>query len=446
MIPLLPREVVRSIVLHTLSPPPLPRSSVEPVFLQPRTPLETRTLASLVLAFGKRHSQWINEVLWQEITLHSGKMVDKLIRTLETALNKFKLSRLVKVIHFAPQQYPLSPTPTLTPLQQSKRSFTSTENTPIGVSPSQLSKLAPLLREVETLSIRASAPQAWFLNGEICDALRPLLNRYGFRNLEIDSEFLGLPATLYLLKHSRELKSLRLRKLCARMDSTSFDLKVFAATSFPISYLRTLVLSHCILSPDELTAILNSIGKAEGQTSSWLSTLVLDRPLKVKLSQATLDALTRIIPRLATLHLDLPHDSYMFSNLKITLPIETFSLHGLEPLKQLTLPASSLFGNEEFLIYLNTQPRGPVPTHLNLLITEEWNRRPSPVTVWEELKKIIEDHWLRNLEVLKIVGVGVETSLRGKLVGLEELEERIEWVNRDRTKWGKRTLELRIEF
>ncbi|GAA5981158.1 hypothetical protein JCM5350_007179 [Sporobolomyces pararoseus] len=446
MIPLLPREVVRCIMLHTLSPPPPPKSSVEPVFLQPRTLLETRTVASLVLAFGKQHSQWINEVLWQEITLHSGKMVDKLIRTLETALDKSKLSRLVKVIHFAPQQYPFSPTPTPTPtpLQQSKQSFTSPENTPIGASPSQLSKLAPLLLEVETLSIRASASQAWFLNPDICDALRPLLNRYGFRNLEIDSDFLGFPASFYLLNLTRELKSLKLRNLNTRIDSTPFDLNQLPTTSLSLSYLRTLVVSHCDLTADQLAAILNSIGQATGQTSSWLWKLVLDHPVKERLSQATLDALAKIIPRLATLHFDLPNDSYMFSNLKITLPIETLFLHGLDPLKRLTLPASSLFGNEEFLVYLNTQPSGPVPNHLTLLITEEWDSRSSHMTVWEELTKIVEDHWLRNLEVLKIVGA--DTSQGESLVGSEGLVQRTERVNRDRDECGKRKLELRIEF
>ncbi|GAA5970614.1 hypothetical protein JCM3765_006117 [Sporobolomyces pararoseus] len=454
MIPLLPREVVKSIVLHTLNPLPPPRSSVEPVFLQPRTPQETRTLASLVLAFGKQHSQWINEMLWKEITLHSGKMTDRLMQTLQLA-DSTKNARLVKILHLEFKEYPL--------LDGDDRKITLSSR---GVSPFQIKKLASLLRLVETLCLRATPSGAWFFNLETCQALHRFVNQDAFRTLEADSKHLSYPGLFHLFSNSPRLENLRLRGIHAHWHRTSFRLPPSFpnAISIPpyslvpsqpppfVKNLRNLVLSECSLAASHLSTFLFTILLEAPPNLSHLALYNLSVVREIRFSgvediQPILDALRLLLPYLSrvTLTLDIPGlSSYNLDGVASNLPNDTLFYHCSTRLSHLTIPAASLFSTSKdqdyFLIYLNSHD-SVAPSELAVFCDRRWYLWIRPNGIFRELSRIIDDHWLRKLEILKIVGFDKVDVLGG----LEELQQRIEGINEQRKEDGKKSLKLRIE-
>ncbi|GAA5910100.1 uncharacterized protein JCM6883_000553 [Sporobolomyces salmoneus] len=430
--PRLPQEVLEAILDHALSKPQSPpRYSSFPdlAFSHPRSREDSQCLAALALAFGKNNTKSIRACLWSTITLSSTTMVGALSTGIAISKSRTNshLYKFVQVLHLDVRQY----------------------------HSSTLARLVSFLPDLDTLCLRASASQAWFYNKDLCNVLGYCDSQVRFKNLEVDSQYLGYHGIAYLLNQMEQLESLKLSNVDPLSDGSPFNpsqhicLSIAEApklipAEFPsLSRLRSLVLSRCKLNTSQLAGILSSVRRTE---HSVLSSLVLDLPLddKAENGQPIVNALQRLIPRLVFLHLDFGNVAYSLDNIAKSLPFDTLFVHGTVLLKDLILPATSFFplsdGLEDFFIYLNTKAR-VTPTSLTLTLSPEWYWHG--LKIFRETERIVDDHWLRELKVLKITGLREEDLSREG--GLDGLEQRITRINKDRREMEQQVLKLKLE-
>jgi len=320
---------------------------------------------------------------------------------------------------------------------------------PDGVTPLQIAQLADLLPNLDTICLRANAVGAWFLDTEIVGALKMIIGREGFKHLEVDSHFLGIPNILSLSNHSPRLETLKLKNLKWNSSSPEYEKIVPEYGISLFRNLQSLTLSNCYLSHDSFDLIFTSIS----YRPSILTTLILhelhgtmkvgsSHPVPFPYHAAQINKLHIILPWLHHFHFVLAPSSE-------PLDADQFVPSFGRSLRRLALGGHNLHFHDKFCSSLLQVPS------LRLTSLTLFPLSPSCGINLIELRKILRDAWADDLVLLDLEGATEARDSLVSLTGAREgerwlsggeryLEERVERVNRARREEERRELILRI--